>query len=253
MHFGGIETVLLFLSILDPDSMVRLQKNLINAAIQAGVRRFTPSEGGSRGSGGMALYRYKDAVREYLETVNCDEKTLEYYLFQPGYFTNYFGWPHSTTKHFTMTQTYIDLDARHAILIGDGNYEITLTTVQDLGGIVADALDYPGEWPVEGGIRGSQITMGDLLRLGERLRGPFTVERVTPEEREFKTDWYPIVQHPSISKDRVDEISKMVTLDFVQGAWKGGWSVSDEWNKLLPNYQFTSVEAYLEALWKGEN
>lgn len=44
--FSGIDTVLSFLAIPDLSSMVRLQKNMIDAAIEAGVRRFSPSEWG---------------------------------------------------------------------------------------------------------------------------------------------------------------------------------------------------------------
>ena len=44
--FSDIDTVLSFLAIPDPSSMVRLQKNMIDAAIEAGVRRFSPSEWG---------------------------------------------------------------------------------------------------------------------------------------------------------------------------------------------------------------
>lgn len=44
--FSDIDTVLSFLAIPDPSAMVRLQKNMIDAAIEAGVRRFSPSEWG---------------------------------------------------------------------------------------------------------------------------------------------------------------------------------------------------------------
>ena len=44
--FSDIDTVLSFLAIPDPSSMIRLQKNMIDAAIEAGVRRFSPSEWG---------------------------------------------------------------------------------------------------------------------------------------------------------------------------------------------------------------
>lgn len=96
---------------------------------------------------------------------------LEYCLFQPGFFTNYFGFPYASTKHFNMSATYIDFQQRRAIMLGDGNYEISLTTVQDMAEVVAEALDHPGEWPTEGQFCGSRITMAELIRLGEGLRG----------------------------------------------------------------------------------
>lgn len=44
--FSDVDTVLSFLAIPDRISMVRLQKKMIDAAIEAGVRRFAPSEWG---------------------------------------------------------------------------------------------------------------------------------------------------------------------------------------------------------------
>ncbi|KAM6534250.1 hypothetical protein FALCPG4_007182 [Fusarium falciforme] len=77
-----------------------VHKKLINAAIEAGVRRFAPSEWASKSGSEITHYKYKGTVREYLEEINSNKKQIEYYLFQPGIFTDYFGHPHSTTKHF---------------------------------------------------------------------------------------------------------------------------------------------------------
>ncbi|KAF5856727.1 hypothetical protein ETB97_006780 [Aspergillus alliaceus] len=95
--------------------MVWIHKNLISAAIKAGVRRFAPSEWGSAGSRGMAFYGYEDKVRKYLAEVVQEKNKLEYCLFQPSYFTNYFGYFHSTTNRVFMTPTYIDFGSRRAI------------------------------------------------------------------------------------------------------------------------------------------
>jgi hypothetical protein len=43
--------------------------------------------------------------------------------------------------------------------------------VQDLGAVVAAAIDYEGEWPEVGGVRGGQITLSELIKLGEEIRG----------------------------------------------------------------------------------
>ncbi|KAF4634203.1 hypothetical protein G7Y89_g3898 [Cudoniella acicularis] len=48
---------------------------------------------------------------------------------------------------------------RRAIVFGDGDARITSTTVQDLAAVVAPAIDYEGDWPETGGIRGGQITV----------------------------------------------------------------------------------------------
>lgn len=56
----------------------------------------------------------------------------------------------------------------------EGNDKIGLTTVQDLGRIVGAAIDYEGEWPEVGGVRGSQIKISDLIQLGEEIRGKYS-------------------------------------------------------------------------------
>lgn len=70
-----------------------------------------------------------------------------------------------------MSRIFVDFENRRAIIVGDGNYPITLTTVRDLGGVVTEALDFEGTWPAVGGLRGTQTTVADLIKLGEKLRG----------------------------------------------------------------------------------
>jgi len=79
-----------------------------------------------------------------------------------------------------MSATYVDFGNRKAIMVDDGDYKITLTTVQDLGKVVARALEYSGTWPVVGGISGSEITLAQLIELGERLRGKTLDPRIGP-------------------------------------------------------------------------
>jgi hypothetical protein len=79
-----------------------------------------------------------------------------------------------------MSATYVDFRNRKAIMVDDGDYKITLTTVQDLGKVVARALEYTGTWPVVGGISGSEITLAKLIVLGESLRGKTMSLRIGP-------------------------------------------------------------------------
>lgn len=48
---------------------------------------------------------------------------------------------------------------------------ITLTTVQDLANIVVKAVEYEREWPLYGGIRGDNMTVRELIQIGESVRG----------------------------------------------------------------------------------
>ncbi|KAH6975167.1 hypothetical protein BKA56DRAFT_490115 [Ilyonectria sp. MPI-CAGE-AT-0026] len=249
----GADTVLCFFS---GTTMADTQKNIIDAAIKAGVRRFAPSEWGtSKSNGGVAFYAFKDEVRAHLEKVNAEKKVLEYTLFQTGLFTDYFGHPYGTTRHLKPIQMYVDFNNRRAIAVGDGDSPVTLTTVNDIASVVTEAIDYPGEWPVTGGISGTQTTVGGLIRLGEKLRGDFTVDKLALEDLEageLKSSWYPLIDHHGVPEDLRDQMSKGATIEFVRAGAMGTWSVSDEWNRLLPDYRFTSAEEYLTNVWEGK-
>jgi hypothetical protein len=72
-----------------------------------------------------------------------------------------------------MIPWFIDFENRRAIVVDDGNQYFTSTTVEDLSSLVAEALDYEGEWPVRGGIAGSRISVTELIGLAEKLRGMY--------------------------------------------------------------------------------
>ncbi|KAJ4188996.1 hypothetical protein NW759_016793 [Fusarium solani] len=249
----GIDTVLSFLATADMTVATEVHKKLIDAAMEAGVRRFAPSEWAAKSSSEIAHYKYKDNVRRYLEEVNSIKKKIEYCLFQPGFFTDYFGHLHSTTKHFATFHMFADFQNRRAIISGDGDAPITLTTVRDLSRLVAQALEYTGVWPTIGGMRGTQTTVSGLIALGEKLRGPFKVEKPSKESLEAgnpTVSWFPLVAHPGVPVQLREHVSKAVLVEYVTSVERGAWSVTDDWNKLLPDFEFTSAESYLGSLWK---
>jgi hypothetical protein len=115
-----------------------------------------------------------------VEVVHLEElltvlKILEYSLFQPGLFLNYFSYPHKSAEYFHNTQLQIDFENRRAIVVGEGNSPITLTTVQDLAVVVADAVEFEGEWPVTGGICGGASPFRILLHWEKRSEVSYTI------------------------------------------------------------------------------
>lgn len=69
-------------------------------------------------------------------------------------------------------ETQIDFQNRRAIIpdVGD-DVKISLTTVQDLAAVVVKAIEFEGEWPVVGGVKGCEMSFSDLIYLGEEIRG----------------------------------------------------------------------------------
>ncbi|KAK5628945.1 hypothetical protein RRF57_004660 [Xylaria bambusicola] len=252
----GIHTVLSFIQLLS-DHNQRAQKNLIDAAISAGVKRFAPSEYGSRGLENMAWWQGKQKVREYLEEVNRDETAIEYTLFQPGLFLDYLAFPHKTAKYLDPLQTVFDFKNRRAIIV-DGHQDaiMTLTTVADTAAIIAQAVGCDGKWPTEGGICGNRVSISQILEIGHRVRGrPFAVEKVKFEDLEageLKTSWSLEAVHQAVPDDQAQALLKAVCIGTLLSSSKGAWESSDEINRLCPEYEFTPIESFLSKVWGGK-
>lgn len=57
---------------------------------------------------------------------------------------------------------------------------MTLTTAADVAAVVARAVNYEGEWPEIGGIRGNRVTFSQVIEIGEKTRGePLTLIHLT--------------------------------------------------------------------------
>ncbi|KAJ5587757.1 uncharacterized protein N7459_003522 [Penicillium hispanicum] len=254
----GVHTLLSFV-ITQSDPASTAQKNLIDAAVRAGVKRFAPSEWATSSLENMSWYAYKGETRRYLAELNKDKKVLEYTLFQPGLFTNYLTKPYQSSSHLAQMDIPFDFNNRRAIV--PENYDqviVTLTTIQDLANVVARAVDFEGEWPLVGGIKGTEITIKQIISLGEKIRGgtPFHINKVKLEDLEtgaWTAPWLPKVDHPSIPPESVtDELSKFMTGAILSSVTGGGFTVSDEWNRLLPDYEFTQAEDFLSKIWHGK-
>ncbi|OBT73192.1 hypothetical protein VF21_08702 [Pseudogymnoascus sp. 05NY08] len=251
----GIHTVLSFIQLLsDPEN--NSQKNLIDASIVAGVKRFAPSEWGSAEIKDIPFWASKGEIREYLRKVNENGKVLEYCLFQPGLFLNYLAFPHRTSKHVVPLNTMFDFENRRAIVVEGHDFVMTFTTVRDLAGVVTEAVDYGGEWPVTGGIRGNRVSVSKILKIGEKVRGlPFAIDTVKLEDLEdgnLKTSWTLETRHPSVSEEQAAEALKSVLISTLLSGVKGAWDVSDEFNQILPEYKFTQMEDFLAKVWEDK-
>ncbi|KAI8183586.1 hypothetical protein K4K52_011624 [Colletotrichum sp. SAR 10_76] len=279
---GGVETVLSFVSgPADPTntSQSDTQKNLIDACIQAGVKRFAPSEWATSKFDHLFWYSFKQVTRDYLAEVNKEKKVriipdvilkvsahkiqvLEYCLFQPGLFTNYLTYPFSSSKHVTQLETPVDFNQCRALVVDGGeDVPLTFTTAQDLARVVALAVEYEGEWPLVGGIKGAEITVRQLISLGEKIRDkPFAIEKLKKEDLEASkvtSSWTLEVKHPSIPPETRKAVAASLLSGILLGFSAGCFNTSSEWNQLLPDFKFTQPGEFLSQAWKsieaGEN
>ncbi|CAI7645301.1 unnamed protein product [Penicillium manginii] len=155
-------------------------------------------------------------------------------------------------------ELFFDFENRRAISLEEGDDDrMSFITVQDFTDAIVQAVEFEGEWPVIGGIRGTDISIGNLIALGERVRGgsKFHVERVKVQDLQnetWSTSWVPRIDHPSIPKEQIDVFSRIVCAGILLATHYGAYSVSDEWNRLLPSFQPTPIEEFLAEWWNDK-
>ncbi|KAF2848049.1 NmrA-like family protein-like protein [Plenodomus tracheiphilus IPT5] len=254
----GFDVCLSFLvAHLDPDCIV--QKNLIHACISAGVRRFAPSEWGIKNNSGVPPYENKDAIARYLGELKRAGRLggLEYCLFQPSIFLDYFAHPHLLMPELLAWPFFVDLENRRAMVLDNGEQPLVITAISDDSEILALALEDSRPWPEVGGIRGCRTSINELVALGREIRGgEWKIEHVSSEDiarGELKTSWVPLVTHPTVAEETREIFSRKFLIWFFQGIVNESWNVSDEWNQRFPEYLFLSADQYLRKAWEGKH
>lgn len=84
---------------------------------------------------------------------------------------------------------------------------------------------------------------------------PFDIQKVTAhafETGEWKTSWVPKINHPSIPPEQVEVLSRSFTAGILLAIHDKAYQISDEWNRLLPDYKFTDTEDFLTKAWRGK-
>ena len=66
---------------------------------------------------------------------------------------------------------------------------------------------------------------------------------------DIKSQWVPKITIPGIPPEQVDYFSKMVLTGVLLSGIHSAWAVSDEWNRLLPDYKFADAEQFLSKHW----
>ncbi|KAE9378434.1 NAD(P)-binding protein [Stipitochalara longipes BDJ] len=253
---SGVHTVLCFSAAhADPGSVA--QKLLIDSAIAAGVKRYAPNEWSGSSIEELPWYAEKANVREYLKEINKDKKILEYTLFQPGFFVDMLV-PLGNAATSRSQELWLDFPNRRAIALKNVDDAFTATTLDDLVNVVVRAIEYEGEWPVVGGIHGTTLSTSRLLEIGQKVRGgkPWGITYLSEADvraDNFDTPWVPQFIDPNLSAEQNAHFSKVILKGCLLSGVSRSWVVSDNWNRLLPDYKFTDAENFLEEHWAGKN
>ncbi|KAI1099399.1 NAD(P)-binding protein [Jackrogersella minutella] len=255
--FEGVETVLTFFPVhFDPGNVT--QKRLIDAAVEAGVKRFAPSEWATgvkleSSTDVIPWYAGKIEISHYLEELNREKQVIEYTRFQVGGFMNYLAHPHKTSTHVNTLPFQFDFSTQHATVIEDSlDDAMTWITVEDIAAVVAKAIEYRGKWPSVGGMVGSRVTIREMLHLGEAVGRPFTIDWLKKKDLEaatYEPDFFSTFDLRAASQEELAAFLGKATTGILQGIHRGAYDVTDEWNKIFPDYKFTQVEDFVKNAW----
>lgn len=62
----------------------------------------------------------------------------------------------------------------------------------------------------------------------------------------------PKAEHPAIPPEQAEQLAVTIVAGILLGVSAGELHVSDEWNRLLPDYKFTRAEEFLSEAWRGK-
>jgi len=68
----------------------------------------------------------------------------------------------------------------------------------------------------------------------------------------IKSSWTPANKYPGVPAEQFDYFNKLVLTGVLLSGFHSSWAVSDEWNRLLPDYKFTDAEEFLSRHWAGK-
>ena len=83
----------------------------------------------------------------------------------------------------------------------------------------------------------------------------FDVERLKAHDLEsgaWTASWIPKLDHPSIPPGQVDAFSRVIVAGVLLAISAKNFHISEEWNRLLPDYKFTQAEEFLTEVWRDK-
>ncbi|KAF8586870.1 NAD-P-binding protein, partial [Ramaria rubella] len=229
----GVHTVISAIWALD-STLATSQIALLNASVEAGVRRFAPSEWAvaAMPSEPIAAYRPKTEVTDAVA-----KSGLEWTIYENGMFMNYFATGTKGIGYLNPFKFAVDVENGTARVPGTGDQKVIYTRAEDIGAFVAASLDLK-TWPRRSRMVGEAISHNKVISIAEKLRGrKFEVTYVSEEELRKSLDPNP----PSPFKNLGSEI-------FLQ--MLGGRFVYEaSLNTLCPQVKPMGVEEFMTKWW----
>lgn len=68
----------------------------------------------------------------------------------------------------------------------------------------------------------------------------------------LKTSWSLEKEHRAVTDEQSPGLLTKVPIGILLSSVKGAWNVSDEFNRLFPDYKFEAMEDFLAKVWDGK-
>ena len=89
----------------------------------------------------------------------------------------------------------------------------------------------------------------------DQLGKSFHVEKLQADDLKagvVKCSWLPTVDHPGIPREQAEALAPQLVASMLLSISTGALNVTDEWNRLLPDYQFTQAAEFLAEAWRDK-
>ena len=96
---------------------------------------------------------------------------------------------------------------------------------------------------------------GDQNYLQEIIGKPFAIDKLKADDLKagrLNASWGLEAVHHAVSPSDAAALLKMVSIGILLSSSKGAWDVSDELNKLFPDYNFVQAKDFLRMAWEGK-
>ncbi|KAK1245862.1 hypothetical protein MKX07_004931 [Trichoderma sp. CBMAI-0711] len=231
----GVDTVYSCIWAYGP-AIQTAQLALLDAAKEAQVRRFVPSEWSVPAYDAVAYYKPKKAVWEAVK-----KSGLEHTRFITGIWMNVWGVgaPHDekgARAGYAGPAFLADIKAGSITIPGDGTGKISTTHMVDVGRYAAAALDFD-KWEPDSVVVGDEFTVNELADKIEGVTG-----------KTLTRDYISLEAINAVLAGGPDPGTQMIH-EFFKSIAEGGHKLTPNVNQRVPEIEPIKVEEFLKKHW----
>ncbi|KAM0513262.1 hypothetical protein ACHAPE_008112 [Trichoderma viride] len=232
---GGVHTVLSCIWSHGP-TIATSQLALLEAAKEAKVKRFVPSEWGVPAYDKVGYYQAKKSVWEAVK-----KSGLEYTRFINGLWLNI--WAADAPREEAVGRSgylgppfIIDIKAGNASIPGDGSRQVAVTDMRDIGKYVTAALDFE-KWDEDSIIVGEKISVNEFVEKVERVTG-----------KSLNKTYFSLEQLNSLITEKKEPMMTMI-YEFLRLIEEGDLDLTATVNQKVPEVKPITLDAFLARHW----